>query len=347
MAESEKTGKFDIVVVGIGAMGGGMARALLESDISSTVVGFDLNEQAVAAFHEEATKRSKSSGEKPSTILRDMISQYTPQQPEEGTATSGTNHRPLVVVLSLVNEAQCEKVCFDTEAPNGCLLDLLPPFGKKSCVIMTSTVTSTFAAKADQKFRDKGIYFVDCPVSGGPVRSRNGDLTCMASGSQDSIEYCRPVLQAMARDGDLHLIEGGAGKGSTVKTVHQLLAGVHICAAAEAMAMGERAGLDVEQLYKIVNGAAGASWMFTDRGKRMLPSESEEGGPEVKSALNIFIKDLGIVSGEAQKLDCNTPLATAALNQFKTGQELGFGRQDDSQVIKVYKRQKHNHANED
>lgn len=334
--------KFDIIVIGIGAMGGGMARALLYSDVSSTVVGFDLNEVAARAFHEEATKVGKSPTKlkyPPSTTsLQDVV--FSVSQNEEGQRASATP--PLVVVLSLVNEEQCESVCFGGNggnSKNDCLIDILPT-NFSSCVIMTSTVTSTWAKKADERFRNNGISFIDCPVSGGPARARAGDLTLMASGQPDSIEMVHPVLQAMARDGDLHIIKGGSGSGSTVKCVHQLLAGVHICAAAEAMAMGTKAGLDVQQLYNIVNGAAGASWMFTDRGKRMLPSEEGE-EPDVKSALNIFIKDLSIVDGEAKKLDCHTPLATAALNQFKAGHDLGLGQKDDSQLIKVYKRQKY------
>ncbi len=95
--------------------------------------------------------------------------------------------------------------------------------------------------------------------------------------------------------------------------------------------MAAKAGVDVAQLYNIVNGAAGASWMFTDRGKRMLEED-----PEVKSALAIFVKDLDIVYAEAKKLMCPIPVATAALQQFISGQSLGLGRHDDSQVVKVY-----------
>eukprot|EP00521_Asterionellopsis_glacialis_P012661 CAMPEP_0195301308 /NCGR_PEP_ID=MMETSP0707-20130614/29082_1 /TAXON_ID=33640 /ORGANISM="Asterionellopsis glacialis, Strain CCMP134" /LENGTH=115 /DNA_ID=CAMNT_0040364213 /DNA_START=21 /DNA_END=365 /DNA_ORIENTATION=+ len=113
--------------------------------------------------------------------------------------------------------------------------------------------------------------------------------------------------------------------------VHQLLAGVHICAAAEALALAAKAGIDVDQMYKIVNSAAGASWMFQDRGQRMI-AETEE----VKSALAIHVKDLDIVYSEAKSLGSPIPLASSALQQFITGQILGYGRKDDSQVVKVY-----------
>jgi putative dehydrogenase len=99
--------------------------------------------------------------------------------------------------------------------------------------LLSNKTKATWAKKADEIFRASGILFVDCPVSGGPARAREGDLTLIASGEAACIEFAEPVLDALAEE--VHVIEGGAGNGSTVKCVHQLLAGVHICAAAEAM----------------------------------------------------------------------------------------------------------------
>jgi len=198
-----------------------------------------------------------------------------------------------------------------------------------SCVVLCSTVTATWAKSASEKFKSKGIDFLDCPISGGPVRAAAGDLTIMASGEDKVLDKASSILESM---GESHIIQGGAGMGSTVKMVHQLLAGVHVCAAAEALALAAKAGLDVEQMYNIVNSAAGASWMFKDRGQRMISAETEE----VKSALAIFVKDLDIVYSEAKSLGSPIPLASSALQQFITGQALGYGRNDDSQVVKVY-----------
>ena len=199
----------NVTIVGIGAMGGGMARALLESDATKTVVGYDKNHQAVDIFFAEARAAKKSFPSVPKS-LSDAI-------------TSETN----IVVISLVNEEQCEQVCFGGDEN---LWKLLP---KGSCVVLTSTVTAMWAKKADTTFRAAGIHFVDSPVSGGPARARLGDLTLMASGEEECLKYSRLVLDSLARE--VHVIDGGAGAGSTVKCVHQLLAGVHICVAAEAM----------------------------------------------------------------------------------------------------------------
>lgn len=189
-----------------------MARTLLRSDVTKTVVGYDKNEKAVETFFSESVAAKKSLG----YASRSLKSAISPD----------TN----IVVISLVNEGQCEQVCFGSNDEN--LLQLLP---KGSCVVLTSTVRATWAQKADQLFRKAGIHFVDCPVSGGPARSLEGDLTLIASGEEECLDFSQPVLDALARE--VHIIKGGAGGGSTVKCIHQLLAGVHICAAAEAMGM--------------------------------------------------------------------------------------------------------------
>lgn len=295
-----------VTVIGLGAMGGGMARSLMESPATKQVSGFDMNKSLLENFYNESVQAKKAPAQMPTS------------QKESITAETD------FVVLALVNEKQCEAVCFGGDAA---VLSLL---SKGSCVILTSTVTATWARKARKLFLAKEILFVDCPMSGGPARAREGALTMMASGDEASLAKAKPMIDAMGSD--VHVIQGGAGMGSTVKMVHQLLAGVHICAAAEALALAAKAGLDVHQMYDIVNGAAGASWMFRNRGERML----EAGDPEVKSALDIFVKDLDIVHAEAKALQSPIPIASSALQQFVSGQSLGLGKKDDSQVVKVY-----------
>jgi putative dehydrogenase len=285
-----------------------MARALMESDVSRTVTGYDHATTLVDAFFEEAQAQNKAPAQKP-TSLKEAVSSETK-----------------FVLIVLQNEPQCQQVCFG-DGDN--LLSLLAP---GSCVILSSTVPASWVKDAQKLFHAKNILFVDSPVSGGPARARSGDLTLMSSGDDASLERARPILEALGKE--VHIIAGGAGMGSTVKMVHQLLAGVHIVVAAEALALAAKAGVDVQQMYEIVNGAAGASWMFKDRGQRMLQESSSLA--EVKSQLQIFIKDLDIVHAEAKKLQSPIPLASTALQQFICGQSLGLGRNDDSQVVQVY-----------
>lgn len=303
----------DVCVVGVGAMGGGMARALLRSPSTRTVTGYDRSEPLVSAFFHEAREAGKAKGES------------IPLRLNEAVTTDGTD----AVILVLVNERQCEEVCFGGEEGEKNLLSLMKP---GSCVVLCSTVTATWAKRASQNFASHGILFVDCPISGGKARALSGELTMMASGSEESLDFAMPLLSAAGRH--VHIVPGGAGMGSTVKMVHQLLAGVHVVTAAEALSLAAATGVDSRQMYEIVNGAAGASWMFADRGKRMI----QKGEPDVMSAMDIMIKDLDIVLTEATALGCPVPLASAALQQFVSARGLGLGRKDDSQVIRVYAR---------
>merc|ERR1719181_48565 len=201
-----------------------------------------------------------------------------------------------------------------------------------SCIVLCSTVAANWAKSAWVRFGAKGIHFVDCPVSGGAARAHAGELTMMASGDEEALSIAKLFLSAAGKE--VHLIPGGAGMGQKAKMVHQLLAGVHIVAAAEALSLAAKAGLDVNQMYDIVCGAAGMSWMFGDRGERMIG----EGEPPIMSMLDIFIKDLGIVYAEAMSCNSPIPLTSAALQQFAIAQGLGLGKQEDSQVVKAYEK---------
>ena len=293
-----------VTVIGLGAMGGGMARSLLRSSSISEVSGFDLSPKLVQAFYDEAHTAGKS-GASPSSELK--VENFVDETTD-------------VVLLVLVNETQCDSVCNN----------LLSIMREDSCVVVSSTVSAAWSKSAESKFAEKNIQFCDCPISGGSVRAMNGEITIMASGEPKSLEYIDPILQAMGKE--IHIIQGGVGMGSTVKMVHQLLAGVHIVVAAEALALAAKAGLDVNQMYDIVTGAAGNSWMFGDRGQRMIDNANDE----VKSALAIFVKDLDIVYNESKRLQAPVPLAACALQQFISGASLGLSKQDDSSVVKVY-----------
>lgn len=293
-----------------------MARSLLRSDAVASVAGFDLNRKIVSEFYQEAKEAGKTYSSEPPE-------QLTLEKFVDGTKTD-------VVLVVLVNEAQCQSVCFGT---NGNSLETL--VRKGSTVIVSSTVTPAWSKSSFSRFAEAGIKFLDCPISGGPVRALAGEITIMASGEPNDLSNVDSLFQAMGAQ--IHIVKGGAGMGSTVKMVHQLLAGVHIAVAAEALALAAKAGLDVRQMYEIVKGAAGNSWMFSDRGKRMIEYTGENPESEkVMSSVAIFIKDMDIVYSSAKSLKCPVPIATAALQQFIGGTGLGLDRKDDSQVVKVY-----------
>lgn len=326
----------NVTVIGLGSMGGGMARSLLRSDAIQSVTGFDLNVDLCFDFYQEALKCQKSH---PADSIVHGSNKTHPLH------LSDCIHKDThVVVLVLVNEAQCQDTCFGSDKAN--LMELLSP---NSTVILCSTVSSQWVISAAEQLEKAHIQFVDCPISGGPARALKGDLTLMASGSDQALDHVKPILLAMGGQqgneiDNIHYL-GPVGNGSTVKMVHQLLAGVHIVAAAEALTLASKAGIDPVTMYNIVKGAAGNSWMFADRGKRMIRNMMDEDQEDfnhptnhekIMSSLAIFIKDLSIVHSEAKHHQSPIPLASVALQQFVSGAALGLGQADDSSVVQVY-----------
>jgi L-threonate 2-dehydrogenase len=175
-----------------------------------------------------------------------------------------------------------------------------------------------------------GRRFVDSPVSGGVVGATAGSLTIMAAAPADIFAAARPVLEAMGSR-TLH-VGDKPGQGATVKTVNQLLCGVHIAVAAEAMALAERIGVDTKTMLEILIGTSAGSWMLKDRGPRMLEAE-----PEVTSAIDIFVKDLGIVLEAGRETKAALPLTALAHQLFTSTSGRGDGAIDDSQVIRAYR----------
>jgi 3-hydroxyisobutyrate dehydrogenase len=175
-----------------------------------------------------------------------------------------------------------------------------------------------------------GRHFVDSPVSGGVVGARGATLTIMVGAPSDSFSLAKPLLDAMG-DKVFHVGEK-AGQGATVKTVNQLLCGVHIAVAAEALSLAEKAGVDGRVLFEIMGGSAASSWMLKDRGPRM-----HEPDPMVTSAVDIFVKDLGIVLDAGRAAKTALPLAAGAHQMFLAASGLGHGARDDSQVVRAYR----------
>ena len=122
-----------------------------------------------------------------------------------------------------------------------------------------------------------------------------------------------------------------AGVGAAFKMINQLLAGVHIAAACEAIAFAARQGLDLKQVYDVITASAGNSWMFENRVPHVL-----DGDYSPRSAVDIFVKDLGIVQDMARGAKYPVPVAAAALQMFLAASGSGLGRQDDSAVARIY-----------
>ncbi|HKU94961.1 MAG TPA: L-threonate dehydrogenase, partial [Vineibacter sp.] len=226
------------------------------------------------------------------------------------------------LVLVVVNAAQVEEVLFGADGAIGSL-----PSGR--VVMQCATVPQGFSTTLGERLAAAGHPLLDAPLSGGRARADTGELTIMSSGAAAAYDQAQPILDAVAAK--VYRLGDAPGIGSLVKTVNQLLAGVHIAAAAEAMALGTKAGADPRALYDVISNSAGNSWMFTNRVPHML-----DGDYTPLSAVDIFVKDLGLVLDTGRAAKQALPLAAAAHQLFLMASAAGWGRIDDSAVVKIY-----------
>ena len=241
-------------------------------------------------------------------------------QPAETIAAAVTGAD--IVAIMVATPGQLEQVLF---APDGVAAAL--PAG--AIVMIMATAGPEAVISAADRLADVGVAVVDAPVSGGTQRAAGGDLLIMVSGHAGPVARSRPLLDALARTAPV--IGPRPGDGQRIKLVNQLLCGVHIAAAAEALAFAEALGLQPAQCWQVLREGAAASFMLDDRGARMIAPESGQ----VRSAMDIFVKDMSLVSEAAGQAGASVPLATAAHQLFIRGHQLGMGHLDDSALIEV------------
>jgi putative dehydrogenase len=280
--------------VGLGAMGLPMAENLLRKQFH--VTGFDMKEEALAALVKAGGHRAGSARE----------------------AAEGAD----ALILMVVNSAQAESVLFEAGA-----LSVLP---KGATVVLMATCPPKDVAQLAERVEKSGHLFIDAPVSGGVVGAQAGTLTIMAAAPPAVFDPARALLTAMGEK--LFHVGMQAGQGAMMKTVNQLLCGVHIAAAAEGMALAEKAGISGDVVLEILGGSAAASWMLNNRGPRMVLDE-----PPVTSAVDIFVKDLSIVMDAGRAAKAALPVAAAAHQMFLAASAQGHGLKDDSQVVLTYR----------
>ncbi|MDQ1006698.1 putative dehydrogenase [Streptomyces sp. V4I23] len=294
MNEQERPTRPRVGVVGLGAMGLGMARSLRSAGYDVGV--HDLRPDVAAAFAHDGGTAFASPGELAAEVD--------------------------VLVGVVVNAAQVESVLFGAEGAAGRLRP-------GTVFVMCSTVDPGWSAELEKRLAEKDVLYLDAPISGGAARAAAGELTMMTSGSAAAYAVADPVLDAMSST--VYRLGDSAGLGSKVKIVNQLLAGVHIAAAAEAMALGIKAGVPAEALYEVITHSAGNSWMFENRMAHVLAGDYTP-----LSAVDIFVKDLGLVLDSARPERFPLPLASTAHQMFLQASASGLGAEDDSAVIKIF-----------
>jgi 3-hydroxyisobutyrate dehydrogenase len=275
-------------------MGGGVAKSLLRKGFQVTVC--DVRPAVVESFVALGAKGAAS----PAELAADCA----------------------VIVVLVVNAEQVESVMFSTNGAVGAMK-------AGTAVIMSVTLPPDYAEKLASRLAERGIAMLDAPVSGGEAKAATGEMTVMDSGAPEAFAKCEAVLAAIAQK--VYRLGDAAGTGSKVKMINQLLAGVHIAASAEAMALGIKAGADPNVLYEVISNSAGSSWMFQNRVPHILAGDDTP-----LSAVNIFVKDLGIVLDQARALTFPLPLASAAHQLFLAAAANGQGNKDDAFVIRVW-----------
>ena len=283
--------------IGLGAIGAPMARALAGAGLPATA--YDLFPAAREAIAEAA------------------VTTETAREVVRGAD---------VVAVMVATPDQLEAVLFGEE--DGIAGELTAG----TVLLIMSTVGPAALDATAARLEGTGVRILDAPVSGGAARAADGDLLVMVGGAEADVAAARPVLDALASNAPV--VGPRPGDGQRFKIVNQLLCGVHIAAAGEALALADSMGLDLAQVHEVLGTGAAASFMFGDRGQRMVDGAFDD----VRSALTIFVKDMGLVAEAAQEVGQEVPLASSAQQVYQRGSELGWDRRDDSIVYEVLRR---------
>lgn len=287
--------KQKVGLVGLGAMGRGVAANLLAKGFA--VVGCDKRPEA-------------------ESWIRAQGGDFRSRAGDLAAACD-------VIVSFVVDQAQNEDVLYGEHG-------LAPRLKAGSVFVMCSTVAPAYARGLGERLAKRGIALIDAPVTGGAAGAAQGTLTVMASGPKNAFERVRPLLESFGAR-IYHLGEEN-GAGAQMKVINQLLCGVHLAAAGEALAMARRQNLPLETVHEILCSGSAASWMLGDRGPRMVRRDFDN----VTSAVDIFVKDMGLVLDATRESRFAAPLAHAACLAFLSASGRGLGRKDDSAVIRYY-----------
>ena len=282
-------------IVGVGAMGGAMARCLLRK-------GYRV-------------------------IVRDIVATRVDALAALGAvaaASAADVARQADLVLTVVVDSeQTDDVLF---GPAG----IAAGAARGALVAMCSTVAPDYAAGLPARLAPHDIGVIDAPISGGPRRAEEGTLSMMAAGAPAALARALPVLKTVAS----RLFRAGAraGDGSAMKIVNNMLAGINLAAAAEAMALAERMGMDLQLVHDVICASSGGSWIFADRMPRAIAGDYAP-----LAAAKILTKDVGLALAAAAAAGVPAALAQAAHRVFAGTVALGHGEADDAAVIEYYR----------
>jgi 3-hydroxyisobutyrate dehydrogenase-like beta-hydroxyacid dehydrogenase len=223
-------------VIGVGAMGMGVAKALLAK-------GFEVVVRDVVALREaQAVAAGAKRGATPAEVAAQVD----------------------VLITVVVDARQTRDVLLGSEGAAA-------KAGRAVTVVMCSTIAPADAEDIAARLAERGIDMLDAPISGGPARAHAGTLSMMAAGSDSAFDRCRPVIEAISAK--CFRIGERPGDGSRMKVVNNMLAAANLAAGCEAMALAAKLGLDLRQAADVVDASSGGSWIFADRMPRALAGD--------------------------------------------------------------------------
>lgn len=226
-----------------------------------------------------------------------------------------------IVFLCVGNDDDVRSVVYGEE---GVLAGMAP-----GTVLVDHTTTSAeLAEELAKACQEKGLYFIDAPVSGGQAGAENGALTIMCGGEQVVFDRVAPVMKSYGKQSTLM---GKHGQGQRSKMVNQIcIAGV-LKGLSEGLLLAQKADLDISQLVGVLKHGAAGSWQMENRAVTMSQDTFDFG-----FAIDWMHKDLAICLDEADNLGVELPLTEKIDSEYQTLQQRGFGRMDTSALVKIY-----------
>jgi len=281
--------------VGLGNMGGPMARNLLKAGIK--VVVHDLDPRKVQALAEAGAEVAPS----PQAVARET-----------------TRSICMVETTAQAESVMLGEAGFIQTAKPGHI------------VICMSTADPFKLREMEPKLAAQGIRLLDAPVSGGTSGAAAGSLSIMVGGDKAVFDACADLFAAM---GGNVFHAGKLGNGLAMKLINNMLLHVNTIAVAEALVMGAKAGLDIQQLFDMVSVSSGNSWAFQGRGKKMI---TRDFGPS--GTVDISFKDQELENGLAKSLGVPVLMAPISQQAYQMARAMGINKEDGSAVIKVYEK---------
>ncbi len=232
-----------------------------------------------------------------------------------------------VVITMVPNSPQVKEV---VTGPQG----ILEGARKGLIIIDMSTISPSVSRKLAETAAEKGVHFLDAPVSGGSQGAINGTLSIMVGGEQAIFEQALPVLEAMGNKEKIIYV-GPNGSGEVVKLINNMLVGMISAATAEAFVLGVKAGADVDTMAKVIGVSTGASWQLANQ----FPLRAFNGSFQPGFMTDLLIKDLGLALDMAA--ENKTPVVLTALSHqlFEMASAAGDGRSDYTSLLKVLEQQ--------